>query len=165
MNLSDTKTKTCQGALALVLITSSFAPKWPLESAGFLVVVVVYLALEDLPKQPCYSDTCCVGQHGELVHLRQISWVLVLPRWGWANLTNDKNSWNTLFRTKVWTHVMCVLFFFVYLFLLNVKGEDLIAGKWCFSLELRSVCREFALLSSPQQSAWVKILKDLVQVW
>lgn len=76
-----------------------------------------------------------------------------------------RTSWNTLFRTKVWTHVMCFLFFFVYLFLLNVKGEDLIAGKWCFSLELRSVCREFALLSSPLQSAWVKISEDFVQVW
>lgn len=65
-------------------------------------------------KRATYSDIYYAGQHGELGPYTQTHWVLVLPRRGRANFTDDKNSYHPLFRTKVWTHAMCFLCLLVF---------------------------------------------------
>lgn len=159
MNLSGIKSKTCQRASALVLITSSFIPKVTFEICrGFIFFFLltvksycsifvcsclehtcIHLAFYDFQAgrvEVCCNNPCCVKPHCEVPQQHRPStrsWYF--QQWGRLTSQSTQEYLEYITHNKRLNHVIHILY--VRLFC-SSRGENLIGWEF-FCPELASI--------------------------
>lgn len=159
MNLSGIKSKTCQRASALVLITSSFIPKVTFEICrGFIFFFLltvksycsifvcsclehtcIHLAFYDFQAgrvEVCCNNPCCVKLHCELPQQHRPStrsWYF--QQWGRLTSQSTQEYLEYITHNKRLNHAIHILY--VHLFC-SSRGENLIGWEF-FCPELASI--------------------------
>lgn len=159
MNLSGIKSKTCQRASALVLITSSFIPKVTFEICrGFIFFFLltvksycsifvcsclehtcIHLAFYDFQAgrvEVCCNNPCCVKPHCEVPQQHRPStrsWYF--QQWGRLTSQSTQEYLEYITHNKRLNHAIHILY--VHLFC-SSRGENLIGWEF-FCPELASI--------------------------